>query len=63
MWWARQRKARQEAEQAKMLGELVSPYLALREKGDEFWKRLRPRSLEEVTRLLKQSCSPCTRWP
>jgi hypothetical protein len=41
-----------------MLGELVPAYLALCEKGDEFWKRLRPRSLEEVTRLLKQSWQP-----
>jgi len=52
------RKARQEAEQAKTMGELVPVYLALREKGDEFWKKLRPRSLEEVTRFLKKSWQP-----
>src|SRR5262249_40520680 len=41
------RKAQQEAAKAKTLGELVGPYLALREKGNEFWKPLRPKSLRE----------------
>jgi hypothetical protein len=57
------RKAKQEAEQVKKMGALVPVYLALREKGDEFWKKLRPRSLEEVTRFLKKSGNPCTTWP
>lgn len=35
------RKAQQEAKQAKTLGELVGPYLELREMGNEFWKPLR----------------------
>ena len=52
------KKARQEAEQAKTLGELVPIYLALREKGNEFWKPLRPRSLAEVTRFLKHAWQP-----
>jgi hypothetical protein len=52
------KKARQEAEQAKTLGELVPIYLALREKGDDYWSKLRPRSLTEVTRYLTKAWLP-----
>jgi integrase len=52
------KKARAEAEQVKKMGELVPVYLGLREKGNEYWKKLRPRSLEEVTRFLDQSWLP-----
>jgi Arm DNA-binding domain len=52
------KKARAEAEQSKTLGELVPIYLALREKGDEYWSKLRPNSLVEVTRYLSQSWQP-----
>src|SRR5262245_209331 len=52
------RKAMQEAEQAKTMGELVPVYLALREKGDEFWKKLRPRTLVAATRYLEKSWAP-----
>jgi hypothetical protein len=52
------KKARQEAEQAKALGELVPIYLALREEGDDYWSKLRPRSLTEVTRYLTKAWLP-----
>jgi integrase len=52
------RKAQQEAKQAKTLGELVRPYLLLREKGDAYWKPLRPKSHAEVTRYLERSWQP-----
>jgi Arm DNA-binding domain len=52
------KKARQEAEQRKTLGELVPIYLALREKGDEFWPKLRPRTLPEVARYLTKAWLP-----
>ena len=45
------KKARQEtekAEQAKKMGELVPAYLALRERGNEFWKPLGPRGGRKV---------------
>src|SRR5262249_36372996 len=54
----RRGKARQEAELRKTLGKLVPTYLALREKGDEYWPKLRPRSLPEVTRYLTRSWQP-----
>jgi hypothetical protein len=37
----------------KTLGELVGPYLEVREKGDEFWSKMRPKSLVDVTRYLQ----------
>ncbi|HEY7086138.1 MAG TPA: tyrosine-type recombinase/integrase [Hyphomicrobiaceae bacterium] len=52
------RKAQHEAKKAKKLGELVSPYLELRERGDEFWKPLREKSHREVTRYLEKSWKP-----
>ena len=52
------RKAQQQAANAKTLGELVEPYLTLREKGNEFWKPLRPKSLYDVTRYLEKTFRP-----
>jgi hypothetical protein len=52
------RKAQQEAKKAKTLGEIVGPYLQLREKGNEFWKPLRPKTLREATRYLEKSWLP-----
>jgi integrase len=52
------KKVQQEAKQAKRMGELVGPYLELREKGNEFWKPLRPKSHAEVTRYLERSWKP-----
>src|SRR5215831_19270101 len=52
------RKAQQEAAKSKTLGELVGPYLELREKGNEFWKPLRPKSHVETTRYLERSWQP-----
>ena len=49
------KKAQQEAAKAKTLGELVGPYLELRELGNQFWKPLRPKSLAETTRYLTKS--------
>jgi hypothetical protein len=42
----------------KPLGELVPIYLAVREKGDEFWRKMRPKSLSEATRYLTKSWAP-----
>ena len=36
-------------------GQHIGPYLELREKGNEFWKSLRPKSLRENTRYIEQS--------
>jgi integrase len=52
------RKAQQQAANAKTLGELVGPYLELREKGNEFWKAMRPRTHVEATRYLQRSWQP-----
>jgi hypothetical protein len=52
------RKAQQEAKKAKTLGELVGPYLVLREKGNEFRKAMRPKSHVETTRYLERSWQP-----
>jgi integrase len=52
------RKAQQEAAKAKKLGELVGPYLELREMGNEFWKPMRPKSHVETTRYLQRSWQP-----
>jgi integrase len=52
------RKAQQEAAKTKTLGELVGPYLLLRETGNEFWKPLREKSRREVTRYLERSWKP-----
>jgi len=38
------RKAQQQAAKQKTLGELVGPYLKLRETGNEFWKAFRPKT-------------------
>jgi hypothetical protein len=38
----------------KTLGELVGPYLEVREKGDEFWSKMRPLARAWITRLVKQ---------
>jgi len=55
------RKAQQEAKKAKKakkLGELVGPYLKLRETGNEFWKPLREKSNTEATRYLQHHWQP-----
>jgi hypothetical protein len=52
------RAAAEAAARQKTLGELVGPYLELREKGDEFWSKMRPNSLVDVTRYLTKSCQP-----
>jgi hypothetical protein len=52
------RKAQEVAAKAKTLGELVGPYLQLRETGNEFWKPLRTKTLKEVTRYLEKSWKP-----
>ena len=54
------RKAQEEAAKAAKatLGQLIGPYLLVREKGDEFWKPLRPKSLHENTRYLERSWAP-----
>src|SRR5262249_4186017 len=54
------RKAQQEEIKAAKatLGQLIGPYLLLREKGNEFWKPLRSKSLVEVTRYLEKSWQP-----
>src|SRR5215831_1405584 len=52
------RNAQQQAANAKTLGELVGPYLELREKGNEFWKAMRPRTHVEATRYLQRSWRP-----
>src|SRR5215831_1861250 len=52
------KKARQEAEQAKTLGELVPVYLRLREFGNEYWPKLRPKSLIEAARYLEKAWLP-----
>src|SRR5215471_648272 len=55
------KKARQEAKQAaqvKTLGDLVPVYLAVRERGDDGWKKLRPKTIGEVTRYLEQKWKP-----
>jgi hypothetical protein len=44
------RKAQQEAAKQKTLGELVGPYLKLRETGNEFWKPFRPKTHFQATR-------------
>src|SRR5262245_18866036 len=41
------KKAQQESKQTKTLGQLVPVYLGIRERGDEGWKKLRPKSLAE----------------
>ena len=51
-------EAQQEAKKAKTLGELVEPYLRLRETGNEFWKAMRPKSHVETTRYLQLSWQP-----
>jgi integrase len=52
------KKAQQVAKPVKTLGELVPVYLAVREKGDEGWKRLRPKSLTGVAYYLERSWQP-----
>jgi integrase len=52
------KKAKEKAAKQRTLGELVGPYLQLRETGNEFWKPLRPKSLYEVTRYLEKSWKP-----
>jgi len=54
------RQAQQEAAKAAKatLGQLIGPYLLVREKGDEFWKPLRTKSLHENTRYLERSRQP-----
>jgi hypothetical protein len=54
--WASRGK-RRAAAQVKT-GEPVPIYLALRENGDEFWSKLRPKSLAEVTRYLEKLWQP-----
>jgi len=42
----------------KTLGELVPIYLEVREKGDAFWRKMRPKSLSGATHYLKDSWAP-----
>jgi integrase len=48
------------AERKPTLGDLLPTYLEIREKGspDKLWKRLRPKSLEDVVRYLKRAWQP-----
>jgi hypothetical protein len=58
---AERKKAAEEAKaaaQVRTLGDLVPIYHEVREKGDEYWSKLRPKSLEEVTRYLRKSWQP-----
>src|SRR5262245_48719440 len=50
--------AAEAAARLKTLGELVPTYLELREKGDEFWPKMRPKSLLDVERYLTKSWQP-----
>jgi integrase len=52
------KKAQQVAAKAKTLGELVPVYLGVRERGDDGWKKLRRKSLGEVTRHLERAWEP-----
>ena len=51
------KQAAEQAAQVKTLGDLVPVYLAVRQKGDD-WKKLRPKTLGEVTRYLTKSWAP-----
>jgi integrase len=51
-------KAAKQAAQVKTLGELVPVYLAVRQRGDDGWKKLRPKTLSEVTRYLTKTWAP-----
>jgi integrase len=56
-----EKKAAQEAKKAsqvKTFGQLIPVYLKDREFGTEFWSRLRPKSLIEVTRYLEKTWKP-----
>src|SRR5262249_1702957 len=57
------KKAQREAAPIKTMGELVPVYLGVRERGDEEWKRLRRKSLGEVTRYLERSWQPLHEKP
>jgi hypothetical protein len=46
------------ASQVKTLGELVPVYLRVREFGNVFWPKLRPKSLIEATRYLEKAWLP-----
>jgi hypothetical protein len=52
------KEAANQAAQVKTLGDLVPVYLAIRERGDDGWKKLRPKSLGERTRYLTKSWAP-----
>jgi integrase len=47
----------------KTLGELVPIYLALREKGDQKWEPLKPRTLVDFTRYLTKAWAPLHATP
>jgi hypothetical protein len=53
-------KAEAKVKRKATFGELLPIYLEIREKGspDKIWKKLRPRSLEDVVRYLKRAWSP-----
>jgi len=55
---AEAQKAQQEAAQQKTMRELVPNYLTLREKGDEFWRKLRPKIVLMVRHFLGKSWKP-----
>ena len=52
------RRENKAAAQVKTLGILVPVYLEVREKGDEYWPKLRRKRSEEVTRYLTKAWQP-----
>ena len=56
--FAKKKATAEEASRLKTLGELVPPYIALRETGDKKWKPLAPKTLLDVTRYLTKSWAP-----
>jgi len=51
-------EAAKQAAEVKTLGDLVPIYLTVREKGDEYWPKLRDTSLGEITRYLTKAWAP-----
>jgi hypothetical protein len=54
-------EAAKQAAQVKTMGQLVPVYLAIRERGDDGWKKLRPKTLGEVTRYLTKTWGAAAR--
>jgi integrase len=55
---AERKAAAEAAPRLKMLGKLVPTYLEVREKGDQFWAKMRPKTLRDVMRYLAKSWLP-----